>query len=104
MTSTLPNASLPDPASLQPESRPGAHGRFGRFGGQYVPETLMPALAELETAAAEAWKDPAFTGELNRLLKNYVGRATPLYEAERLTAATTRGRGRGPCNRRFAFP
>ena len=38
--------------------RPGTHGRFGRFGGQYVPETLMPALAELEQAAALAWKDP----------------------------------------------
>ena len=42
----------------------------------------MPALAELEQAAAQAWDDPAFTGELERLLKNYVGRATPLYEAE----------------------
>ena len=61
MTSTLPNASTPDPASLQPAVRPGAHGRFGRFGGQYVPETLMPALAELELAAAQAWKDSAFT-------------------------------------------
>ena len=81
MTSTLPNASTPDPSRLQPAVRPGAHGRFGRFGGQYVPETLMPALAELEQAAAQAWNDPAFTAELNRLLKNYVGRATPLYEA-----------------------
>ena len=54
MTSTLPNASTPDPSSLQPAVRPGAHGRFGRFGGQYVPETLMPALAELEQAAAQA--------------------------------------------------
>ena len=75
--------------------RPGTHGRFGRFGGQYVPETLMPALAELEQAAALAWKDPAFTAELNRLLKNYVGRATPLYEAERLTAHYRRADG-GP--------
>ena len=95
MTSTLPNPSTPDPASLQPTMRPGAHGRFGRFGGQYVPETLMPALAELEQAAALAWKDPAFTTELNHLLKNYVGRATPLYEAERLTAHYRRADG-GP--------
>ena len=95
MTSTLPNASTPDPSSLQPAVRPGAHGRFGRFGGQYVPETLMPALAELEQAAAQAWNDPAFTDELNRLLKNYVGRATPLYEAERLTAHYRRADG-GP--------
>ena len=95
MTSTLPNASTPDPSSLQPAVRPGAHGRFGRFGGQYVPETLMPALAELEQAAAQAWNDPAFTAELNRLLKNYVGRATPLYEAERLTSHYRRADG-GP--------
>ena len=55
----------------------------------------MPALAELEKAAAEAWKDPAFTSELNHLLRNYVGRATPLYEAERLTAHYRRTDG-GP--------
>ena len=55
----------------------------------------MPALAELEQAAAQAWKDPAFTSELNRLLKNYVGRATPLYEAERLTEHYRRADG-GP--------
>jgi tryptophan synthase beta chain len=55
----------------------------------------MPALAELEQAAAEAWKDSAFTTELNRLLKSYVGRATPLYEAERLTAHYRRSDG-GP--------
>ena len=95
MTSTLPTASTPDPASLTPSVRPEAHGRFGRYGGQYVPETLMPALAELERAAAEAWKDAAFTTELNRLLKSYVGRATPLYEAERLTAHYNRADG-GP--------
>ena len=95
MTSTLPTASTPDPASLTPSVRPEAHGRFGRYGGQYVPETLMPALAELEQAAAEAWKDSAFKAELNRLLKSYVGRATPLYEAERLTAHYRRSDG-GP--------
>ena len=95
MTSTLPTANTPDPASLTPSVRPEAHGRFGRYGGQYVPETLMPALAELEQAAAEAWKDAAFTTELNRLLKSYVGRATPLYEAERLTAHYNRADG-GP--------
>jgi tryptophan synthase beta chain len=55
----------------------------------------MPALAELERAAAEAWKDAAFTTELNRLLKSYVGRETPLYEAERLTAHYKRADG-GP--------
>jgi hypothetical protein len=55
-------------ATLQPSARPNALGRFGPFGGQYVPETLMPALAELEAAAAEAWKDPAFTSRLDHLL------------------------------------
>ena len=97
MTSTLSTGtgSSPDPASLQPAARPGAHGRFGRYGGQYVPETLMPALAELEQAAAQAWTDPGFKAELDHLLKNYVGRATPLYEAERLTAHYRRADG-GP--------
>ena len=84
-----------DQAALLPAVRPDASGRFGPFGGQYVPETLMPALAELERAAAEAWADPAFTTRLNHLLKNYVGRATPLYEAERLTAHYARPEG-GP--------
>ena len=96
MTSTLPTTSTPDPSSLQPSVRPGAHRRFGRFG-QYVPETLMPALAELEQAAAQAWNDPAFTAELDRLLKNYVGRATP---ARRLNALrpTTSGRMVAPAS------
>ncbi len=70
---------------LANSSRPSVHGRFGRFGGQYVPETLMPALAELEKKAAEAWQDSSFTNELSHLLKTYVGRATPLYEAKRLS-------------------
>ncbi|MEC9452096.1 MAG: tryptophan synthase subunit beta, partial [Cyanobacteriota bacterium] len=93
MTSTLP--SQPKDADLAVSARPSAQGRFGRYGGQYVPETLMPALAELEQAAAKAWKDPAFTAELDRLLRRYVGRATPLYEAERLTAHYCRADG-GP--------
>lgn len=82
-------------AQLDKSARPDQLGRFGRFGGQYVPETLMPALAELERAAAEAWADPAFTTRLNHLLKTYVGRATPLYEAERLTSHYSRTDG-GP--------
>src|SRR3569832_484068 len=64
---------------------PNNHGRFGRFGGRYVPETLMPALLELEQAYAEARKDRSFQAELNRYLKDYVGRPTSLYFAERLT-------------------
>ena len=64
---------------------PSNNGRFGQYGGQYVPETLMPALFELEKAAEDAWKDIKFIEELNHLLKTYVGRETPLYEAKRLT-------------------
>ena len=66
-------------------NQPSKEGRFGKYGGQYVPETLMPALFELETAASNAWKDKLFVKELNHLLKTYVGRETPLYEAKRLT-------------------
>ena len=65
--------------------RPSKNGRYGRFGGQYVPETLMPALFELEKAANDAWSDQSFIDELDHLLKTYVGRETPLYEAKRLT-------------------
>jgi tryptophan synthase beta chain len=59
--------------------------RFGPYGGQYVPETLMPALAELEQAWLDAWSDPAFRIELDGLLRDYVGRPSPLYEAKRLS-------------------
>ena len=83
MTGTLP--SKPTNIALGINSRPSSLGRFGKYGGQYVPETLMPALAELEKAAAEAWKDRDFTDELNSLLSSYVGRETPLYEAKRLS-------------------
>ena len=98
MTSSVPataGSAGPDPAALQPAARPDALGRFGPFGGQYVPETLMPALAELEREAAEAWADPAFTDRLNHLLRTYVGRPTPLYEAERLSEHYRRADG-GP--------
>ncbi len=60
--------------------------RFGPYGGQYVPETLMPALTELEEAWVEAWADPGYRARLDDLLKNYVGRPSPLYLAERLSA------------------
>ena len=66
-------------------NRPSKDGRFGKYGGQYVPETLIPALFELEKAAEDAWKDKRFNEELTHLLKTYVGRETPLYEAKRLT-------------------
>jgi tryptophan synthase beta chain len=60
-------------------------GKFGPYGGQFVPEVLMPALLELETAYAEAQADPAFRAELEHLFKTYVGRPTPLTFAGRLT-------------------
>ncbi len=60
-------------------------GRFGRFGGRYVPETLMPALEELEVAYEEARDDPAYHEELAGYLREFVGRPTPLYLAERLS-------------------
>ncbi|AVK96088.1 tryptophan synthase subunit beta [Lysinibacillus sphaericus] len=66
-------------------SVPTKEGRYGKFGGQYVPETLMTALIELEAAFDEAMADQAFTNELAYYLKEYVGRETPLYFAENLT-------------------
>jgi len=63
-------------------------GRFGEFGGRYVPETLVPALDELEQEFNRAWKDDTFLSEFRRLLKDYVGRPTPLTEAPRLSEIT----------------
>ncbi len=65
-----------------------AIGRYGQFGGQYVAETLMPALEELETAYADIEHDPDFKSELRSLLQDYVGRPTPLYYAKRLSEDT----------------
>jgi tryptophan synthase beta chain len=64
---------------------PDQYGRFGEFGGRFVPETLMNALNELEDAYRKYSKDPEFIAEVNYLLKQYSGRPTPLYYAERLT-------------------
>lgn len=75
---------------------PDAFGRFGRYGGKYVPETLMPALAELEAAYNQYKSDPDFISELEGLLKDYVGRPSPLYFAERLTARYAKPDGSGP--------
>jgi len=69
-----------------PWRQPDAGGWFGRYGGQFVPETLMPALAELEDAYREAMLDPAFRQELDHLLRTYVGRPTPITFARRLSA------------------
>ncbi|MFT3927263.1 MAG: tryptophan synthase subunit beta [Myxococcales bacterium] len=65
---------------------PALPGRFGPFGGRFVAETLMPALDELEAAYREARADPSFEAERLRLLRDYVGRETPLYFAQRLSA------------------
>jgi len=59
--------------------------RFGQYGGQFVPETLMPALEELEQAWVQALEDPAYQEELNGLLRDFGGRPTPLYKAKRLS-------------------
>src|SRR5438093_483617 len=64
---------------------PDARGRFGAFGGRYVPETLVPALEELAREYEKARRDPRFKAELDSYLREYVGRPTPLYYAERLS-------------------
>ena len=73
MTTTVGRSALPD-----------ERGYFGAFGGRYVPETLMPALGELEEAYAAAREDEAFREELERLLRDFVGRPTPITRADRL--------------------
>ena len=76
MTSTKPALS---------NQVPDAAGRFGTFGGRYVPETLTRALDELAVEYEKALKDPQLQADLNDLLANYVGRPSPLYFARRLT-------------------
>ncbi len=71
--------------TFEPGPSPDASGRFGEFGGRFVPETLMRALRELEAAYDEACRDPLFQRQLADLLKHYVGRPSPLYFARRLT-------------------
>ena len=65
-------------------TKPGADGRFGEFGGRFVPETLVPACQELEAAFDDAWNDPAFRTELNDLLRDYAGRPSILTECHNL--------------------
>src|SRR5437762_8844643 len=64
---------------------PDGRGHFGIFGGRFVAETLMPLILDLEKAYAAAKADPSFQKEMNGYLKDYVGRPSPLYFAERLT-------------------
>ncbi|MBI5867857.1 MAG: tryptophan synthase subunit beta [candidate division Zixibacteria bacterium] len=72
--------------------RPDRRGRFGAYGGRYVPETLIPALKRLEADFKSAWKDPAFQKEYRRLMHEFAGRPTSLYFAERLSSHWRRGR------------
>ena len=65
---------------------PGPAGRFGPFGGRFVPEALIPACADLEAAFRDAWADPGFRAGLDRLLAEYAGRPTPLTAAPRMSA------------------
>ena len=73
------------PPLLNPDTLPDAHGHFGQYGGMFVPETLMYALRELAAEYEKAKADPAFQAELDYLLREFVGRPTPLYFAERWT-------------------
>jgi tryptophan synthase beta chain len=66
-------------------AEPGPDGRFGDFGGRFVPESLMPACLELEQSFKDAWADPAFRKELDDLLRTYGGRPTPLTECHRIS-------------------
>jgi len=68
------------------KSEPDEHGHWGRFGGRYVPETLVAPLDDLTNEFVHAREDPNFWAELNQLLRNYCGRPTPLFHARRLTA------------------
>jgi len=64
---------------------PGSDGRFGEFGGRFVPETLVPACQELEAAFADAWNDPLFRADLDQLLREYAGRPSMLTECHNLS-------------------
>src|SRR5256886_778867 len=68
-----------------PGPEPEALGRFGEFGGRFAPETLVPALVDLEANFRDAWTDEAFRAEYAELLSSYVGRPTPVTECERLS-------------------
>ena len=88
------------PSGATSHQLPDALGRFGAFGGRFVPETLMDALNQLAEAYEQAKADPEFQARLNDYLTHYVGRPSPLFLAERLTQARRRGRdlpeARGP--------
>ncbi len=90
-----PNVTSNPTSPPQPLTQPDALGRYGKFGGKYVPETLMPALSELEQAFYYHYQQPEFQAEFQGLLRDYVGRPSPLYFADRLTAHYARPDGTG---------
>ena len=79
------------PSAEMAYATPDARGFYGPYGGTFVPETVMPALAELTAAYADAMADPAFRDEYAYLLRDYVGRPSPLYRADRLAVAVGLG-------------
>ena len=79
------------PSAEMAYSSPDAQGFFGPYGGTFVPETVMPALAELDQAFQAALGDPSFAAEFGALLEHYVGRPSPLYRADRLAEAVGLG-------------
>ena len=93
----MPDGTLPNSFTQGPD----ADGRFGRFGGRFVAETLMPLVRRLEAEYEAARTDRAFRAELDDLLTNYVGRPSPLYEAKRLTEHVRRDAGPGQGARLF---
>ncbi|MCO5584857.1 hypothetical protein L7F22_038789 [Adiantum nelumboides] len=95
-TNSTSSSSSSVAVHVQDFQRPDSAGRFGRFGGKYVPETLMTALRELEQAFSAVSADAAFQEELAGILKDYVGRESPLYFAERLTEHYKQGDKGGP--------
>jgi tryptophan synthase beta chain len=85
MTDPAPQTSPGMPTTPSLMGEPSADGRFGEFGGRFVPETLMPACLELEAAFRQAWADPEFLAEYRNLLSVYAGRPTPLSPCPRLS-------------------
>jgi tryptophan synthase beta chain len=81
MTESPASSAVPRPWQSQPDEQ----GHFGSFGGRYVPESLMPALAELSAAYQQAKGDQAFQEQLSELLRDFAGRETPLYEARNMS-------------------
>ena len=82
----MPPVTEPVSASGEPVmGEPDPTGRFGDHGGRFVPESLMPALIELDAAFRDAWADPAFRSELDELLRSYAGRPSPLTDCHRLS-------------------